>query len=174
MTCPPLSRRAGFESAAGIPQGLWVRNYKALLRQVKSMGFNTVRLPFCNQMLATNDSITAGVDFSQNPELVGLSALGFMDNIIDFAGSIGLRVILVRYSAKADNFYSESSWFIPGDAYYTEQLFISDWVMLASRYAGYAVVGADLWQQPRGTATWGTGASTDWDLIATRAGSVWL
>ena len=87
------------------------------------------------------------------------------------AGSIGLRVILVRYSAKADNFYSESSWFIPGDAYYTEQLFISDWVMLASRYAGYAVVGAELWQQPRGTATWGTGASTDWDLAATRAGT---
>jgi endoglucanase len=86
------------------------------------------------------------------------------------AGSIGLRVILVRYSAKADNFYSESSWFITGDAYYTEAQFISDWVMLAKRYVGYAVVGADLWQQPRRSATWGSGASTDWDLAATRAG----
>ena len=76
----------------------------------------------------------------------------------------------MRYSAKADNFYSESSWFITGDAYYTEAQFISDWVMLAKRFAGTAVVGADLWEQPRGSATWGSGASTDWDLAATRAG----
>ena len=116
---------------------------------------------------------TNGIDTYLNPDLAALSPLQCLDRIVAYCGSISLRVILVRTSAKADNFFSESSWFIPGDPYYSEAQFISDWVMLAKRYAGTAVVGADLWEQPRGTATWGSGASTDWDLAATRAGTLW-
>ena len=114
---------------------------------------------------------TNGIDTYLNPDLAGLKPLQCLDRIVAYCGLVGLRVILVRTSAKADNFFSESSWFIPGDAFYTEAQFIADWVMLAGRYAGTAVVGADLWEQPRGTATWGTGAGTDWDLAATRAGT---
>lgn len=125
-------------------------------------------------MFTTNAAITSGIDFSRNPDLVGLSALGCLDSIIFYAGSIGLRIILVRYSAMQDNFYNEASWFISGDPYYTEQLFISDWVMLAKRYLGWAVVGVDLWQQPRGQSTWGTGANTDWDAAATKVGNAIL
>ncbi len=124
----------------------------------------------CNACLSVSCTVPIGIDTYLNPDLAGLPPLQCLDRIVAYCGLISMRVILVRTSAKADNFFSESSWFIPGDAYYTEAQFISDWVMLAKRFAGTAVVGADLWEQPRGSATWGSGASTDWDLAATRAG----
>lgn len=123
-------------------------------------------------LLAT--SVTNGINTYANPDLAGLSPLQCLDKIIAFCGSLTLRVILARTSAKADNFNSETLWYISGDSYYSEAQFIADWVTLAKRYAGTAVIGADLWEQPRGSATWGTGASTDWDLAAARVGNAIL
>lgn len=72
---------------------------------------------------------------------------------------------------QANNLYNENLWYIAGDSDYTEQRFIQDWVMLAQRYRGTAVIGADLWQQPRGLATWGTGnTATDWNIFAATTG----
>jgi hypothetical protein len=36
----------GFETANHVPHGLWSRDYKDKLRQIKREGFNTIRLPF--------------------------------------------------------------------------------------------------------------------------------
>lgn len=41
----------GFETTQFCPHGLWARDYHGMLLQVKSMGFNCLRLPFCNDML---------------------------------------------------------------------------------------------------------------------------
>jgi aryl-phospho-beta-D-glucosidase BglC (GH1 family) len=61
---------------------------------------------------------------------------------------------------------------LPGDPYYTEQLFIDDWVMLARRYRNTAVVAADLWNEPKMNSTWGTGdLASDWRLAAERVGN---
>ena len=84
---------------------------------------------------------------------------------------IVMEMTMTMSLAQANNLYNEDHWSIAGDSYYTAQRFIQDWVMLAQRYQGSAVVGADLWEQPRGLATWGTGnSSTDWDLFAAAAG----
>src|SRR5579859_440176 len=36
----------GFETANYTVHGLWQRNYKDMLNQIKSLGFNTIRLPY--------------------------------------------------------------------------------------------------------------------------------
>jgi aryl-phospho-beta-D-glucosidase BglC (GH1 family) len=101
--------------------------------------------------------------------------LGCLDKIIEYSGSISLRVILSRSSSKADAANSESSWYLVGDKYYTEKRYIADWAMLAARYTGTAVIAADLWNGPKGTATWGTGnTATDWNLAAERVGNAIL
>ena len=170
--------RFGFETSTAIVHGLWARNYKSMLDQVKQLGFNLLRIPICNQHLIAGVGINSP-NFTLNPDLRNLSSLQALDKIVAYSGSIGLRILLDRHSAKADNFWYEPLWYIPGDNYYTDSRFIADWVMLAVRYRGTAVIGADLWNEPKDVgnlaATWGTGnVNTDWDLAAQRAGNAIL
>src|SRR6185503_18640543 len=37
----------GMETNAFCPHGLWARNWRDMLDQIKSLGYNTLRLPFC-------------------------------------------------------------------------------------------------------------------------------
>lgn len=149
-----------------------------MLDQVKKLGFNVLRLPICNQNLIAGTPVNSPNN-AINSDLVGLSSLQALDRIVAYSGSIGLRIFLDRHSAKADNFLNEPLWYILGDPYYTDSRFIDDWVMLAVRYRGTAVIGADLWNEPKNVgssaATWGTGdVTTDWNLAAQRAGNAIL
>ena len=67
-----------------------------------------------------SDAVTSAIDFTLNPDLRGLTPLQCMDVIIKYCGVVGLKVILVRFSGKADNMGKESFWYIPDDSYYTE------------------------------------------------------
>ena len=44
----------GFETAEYAPHGLSIRNWQSLLDQVKRLGYNVIRLPFSDAMLASN------------------------------------------------------------------------------------------------------------------------
>ena len=159
----------GFETSSFLVHGLWTRSYKSMLDQVKSIGFNTLRIPFSNQMLLSSSTInglnTNGAA-ADNAALLGLSPLQALDEIIRYSGSIGLRVFLDRHSAKADGFTSEDVWYIPGDPLYTEQKWVDDWVVLAARYRGNpTVIGADLFNEPKNTAQW-----VAWSQAASRCG----
>jgi hypothetical protein len=155
-----------------VVQGLWARGYKSVLEQLKAMGFNALRLRFANQMLR-DTSTTGGINFALNPDLQGLSPLQCLDALIAYCGELNLRVILNRYQAIPDNYEQEELWYL-AQTEYNEAAFVADWVMLARRYAGSAVMAMDLWSEPRGLATWGTGQSTDWNLAAQRAGDAIL
>ena len=50
------------------------------------------------------------MDFSLNPDLRTLTPLQCLDRLVQYAGSIGLRVILARSSARAGQSYSEALW----------------------------------------------------------------
>ena len=142
-----------------------------MLAQIKSLGFNTIRIPFANEMLR-NTSSTNGISFQANPDLYGLSPLQCLDKIISYSGNISLRVLLDRQSSKSNGAGTEALWYIPNDPYYTEKRIVSDLVMLAQRYLGTAVIGLDLWNAPGSGATWGTGSAlTDWNLAAERFGN---
>lgn len=160
----------GMETSSYAPHGLWARNYKEMLDQIKSLGFNTVRLPFSNQMLDAG-SRPNGMDLTRNPELQDLTGLEVMDRVITHAGRIGLKIILDRH--RPDSGGQSQLWYTSN---YPESRWIADWKMLAARYKGDAtVIGFDLHNEPRSPACWGCGeASLDWRLAAQRAGNAIL
>ena len=162
----------GFESANYAPHGLWTRGYKDMMDQMKQLGFNTIRLPFSDQLFDPN-SKPNGIDYSKNPDLQGLNGLQILDKIVDYAGQIGLRIFLDHHRSEAGSGAEGSGlWYTSA---YPESRWISDWTMLAKRYAGNpTVIGADLHNEPHGPAGWGTGDANDWRLAAERAGNAIL
>lgn len=159
----------GFETDTMVTHGLWRRNYREMAEQISSLGFNMVRIPFSQEMLQVGAQ-TKSIDFSRNPDLEGRTPLECLDAVVAACGAVGLRVILDCHSAKAGGYQEQDLWYLPGDEHWTEQRWIDDWVMLAKRYLGEAtVIGADLFNEPKRTATWGEGKpETDWNKAAER------
>lgn len=162
----------GMESDTFAPHGLWARGYKEMMDQMKQSGFNTIRLPFSNQLFDAG-STPNGINFAKNPDLQGLNGLGILDRIVAYAGQIGMRIILDHHRSSAGAGAEGSGlWYTSA---YPESRWINDWKMLATRYAGNpTVIGADLHNEPHGPATWGTGGVNDWRLAAERAGNAIL
>jgi aryl-phospho-beta-D-glucosidase BglC (GH1 family) len=162
----------GMETANYAPHGLWTRDYRSMLDQIKQLGYNSIRLPFSNQLFDAG-STPNSIDFSsgKNTDLQGLNGLGIMDKLVAYSGQIGLKIILDRH--RPDSGAQSPLWYT---AQYSEQRWISDWTMLARRYAcNPTVIGADLHNEPHDQACWGCGnQATDWRLAAERAGNAIL
>lgn len=184
----------GLESKDLVPHGLYDRDWRSMMDQIKSLGFNTIRLPFASETLRGDSrpkgGETGGVNLFMNQDLLvsgaydyhypiadqqAITSLEIMDKIIDYAGKIGLRIILDHHRSDAGISASENGlWY---NEQYSEADWVSDWQMLAKRYAGNAtVIGADLHNEPHGKtaeggATWGDGSATDWRAAAERAGN---
>lgn len=160
----------GFETSSYVVHGLWARNYKDMLNQIKSLGYNTIRLPYSNQLFDASSKPNS-IDFNKNPDLQGLDGLQIMDKIIGYASQIGLRIILDQH--RPDSNAQSALWYTSA---YPESRWISDWKMLAAHYANNPmVIGADLHNEPHSPACWGCGnVSVDWRLAAERAGNAIL
>jgi hypothetical protein len=65
----------GMETDLHVPHGLWVRDYKEMLAQIKSQGYNLIRLPYSVQTLSSSN--ISGVNFSigSNSDLQGKTPL---------------------------------------------------------------------------------------------------
>jgi endoglucanase len=172
----------GFETGDAVVHGLWAQDYRSILNAVKANGYNTVRLPFSNQMIESNP-VPSNISYNNgsgaiNTDLRGLSALQIMDKIVAYAGQIGLRIILDNHRSEAGNSAEGNGLWYTGS--YPESAWINDWTTLATRYQGNAtVVGADLRNEPHnatsGGSCWGCGSRTnDWRLAAQRAGNAVL
>ena len=183
----------GFETGNYTFHGLWSRDYRDVLDQIKSLGYNTIRLPYSSQLFdagtvsnsISNAPTTKWPNGMNLPLMVNgtmngtpLPPLQMLDVIINYGGSIGLRFILDRH--RPDSGAQSPLWYT---AAYSESRWISDWVMLANHYAGNtAVIGADLHNEPhhiQGNNTtgscWGCGnTAVDWRLAAERAGNAIL
>ena len=162
----------GMESHTFAPHGLWARGYREMMDQMKLLGFNTIRLPYSNQLFDAG-SAPNSIDFNKNPDLQGLTGLQIVDKIVAYAGQIGLRVFFDHHRSGAGAGAEGSGlWHTPQ---YPESRWIADWTMLAGRYANNStVIGADLHNEPHGPARWGTGTGDDWRLAAERAGNAIL
>jgi endoglucanase len=161
----------GLETSNQSPHGLWLRDYKDMLAQIRRLDYNVIRLPFSLEALRSNS--TNGIDFGigNNRELQGLTPLEVMDAVIAEADRQGLMILLDSHTLR--NQTIPELWY--GDGY-TEEDWINTWTMLAQRYRNQRnVIGADLKNEPHGQASWGTGdRSTDWRLAAERAGNAIL
>src|SRR6266404_5012728 len=83
----------GFDTASFALHGLGVRNWHDMLKQIAQTGFNTLRLPFSNQLFDPT-SVPQGINYQLNPDLEGLQGLALMDRIIQGARNVGLKVVL--------------------------------------------------------------------------------
>ena len=160
----------GMETANYCPHGLWARSMDSMLDQIAGLGYNLIRVPFCNQLFDAG-SVPNGIDFNQNPALKGLTGLQILDKLVIGAGRHGLKIVLDRH--RPDSGSQSALWYTNQ---YSEARWISDWKMLAQRYEGNdTVIGFDLHNEPHDPANWGSGnLATDWRLAAERAGNAIL
>lgn len=184
----------GMATAQWVPAGLDFQRYTTIMDLVKLLGYNTIRLPFSNELVERNPVVTGGVE--ANPELRGKRALQVMDDIVSYADRIGLKIILEDQRSRAArpmevNSLYETLWYT---AQFPESAWIADWQTLVRRYRGNdAVVGVDLRNEPHtggpgpwtvgrylhAGATWGPYSgvedpASDWRLAAQRAGNAVL
>jgi endoglucanase len=171
----------GFETTREIPGGLMVQDYRTILQTIKSSGFNTVRLPLSNQMVES-PIVPRSISYTNdtgaiNTDLRGLNSLQILDRVVEYAGTLGLKVILDNHRSEAGDSAEQSGLWYTDE--YPESAWLSDWKTLATRYAGNTtVIGVDLRNEPhnagKGGACWDCGGPNDWHNAATRAGNAVL
>ena len=175
----------GFETPDEIAHGLWAQDYHAIINDIKNLGYNTIRIPFSNQMVET-PIVPQNLSFYNtgpiNTDLEGLNSLQILDKIIAYAGQEGLKVILDDHRSEAGESAEQNGlWYTSA---YPSSAWVNDWATLAKRYAGNpTVVGFDLRNEPHTPAgdtyaqgaTWGTGdPNTDVRLAYEQAGNAIL
>jgi endoglucanase len=161
----------GFETANYVAHGLWTRDYKSMIDQMKSLGYNTIRLPYSDDLFKGTSPNSINFSSGMNADLTGLNSLQVMDKIVNYAGTDGLKVILDRHRPDASG--QSALWYTSA---VPESTWIANLKALAARYQGNAaVVGIDLHNEPHDPACWGCGDTTiDWRLAAQRAGNAIL
>ena len=183
-------------SGRGLPRGLWDRSFKTrtigsivhegLLDQIKRFGFNTIRIPVCQDTTWPNVStVTSFIDSNLNPELFTGSTLKTdiecLDILIEYAGAIGIRVIIDMHNltpkydpANVGKWYTTATPTSPGqstgsdDDLRNEQQWIDAWVFLANRYKNNPTVCAfDLFNEPH-FCEWNDDPLLGWPAAAER------
>lgn len=159
----------GFETDTRVVHGLWARSLTDMLDQMKSLGFNAVRVPFCPAVI--NGAATNSIDFAKNPNLQGLTSLQVLDVLANEMDKRGMYFLMDHHRPDC-NAISEL-WYING---YTEAQWLADLKFIANRYKDYKYfLGMDLKNEPHGAARWGSGnAAVDWNSAAERAAAAVL
>ncbi|MCA9797228.1 MAG: glycoside hydrolase family 5 protein [Candidatus Eremiobacteraeota bacterium] len=159
----------GFETGDHVVHGLWARNWRDMIAQMKSLGFNAVRLPFCPATL--QGASVSSINYSLNPDLAGKNSLQILDLVMAELDAQGLYILADHHrpdcNAISELWYTNS---------YSEEQWIADLVFVAERYAHLPhFFAVDLKNEPHGAATWGSGdPATDWRLAAQKAGNAIL
>ncbi|SEN66898.1 glycoside hydrolase family 5 protein [Nonomuraea pusilla] len=161
------------ETSHRVPLGLDRAPMSKLIADFHTLGVNSIRLPFSNEMLTDARPVTdAGV--AANPQLRGLTPLQVYDKVVEALTADGFAVILNNHTTTTRwccGLDGNERW----NSSQTTQKWLDDWVFMARRYrANKRVVGADLrnevrrdtWDNPN----WGWGDDHDWAAAAQRAG----
>lgn len=155
----------GFQQAGDyVVHGLWARNWRSQIKQIKQTGFNAVRLPFCQTTLR---NVTPGsISYNLNPELQGKKSLELLDLVVNELSSEGIYVLLDHHTQDCSTL--NQLWYTND---YSEQQWLDDLAFVAARYKNVPrVIGIDIKNEPHGVATWGTGnPATDWKMAAEKA-----
>ncbi|MEU0544023.1 cellulase family glycosylhydrolase [Nocardia sp. NPDC005978] len=148
-----------------VPMGQLIADFRAL-------GFNSIRLPFSNEMIGDARPVRG---LTANPGLNGLTPLEVFDRAVAALTDAGLAVIL-------NNHTTATRWCCAVDGSerwnsgQSTEKWIEDWAFLAARYrSNSGVVGADLRNEVRrdtlDNPNWGLGDKHDWAAAAERAGN---
>ncbi|KAI4142312.1 MAG: hypothetical protein LQ340_007386, partial [Diploschistes diacapsis] len=158
-----------------VPSGLDVRHRSHIAQTMRSMGFNSVRLPYSDELVLKNPLIPAHL-LSANRDLQGLRALEVFAAVVAACTSAGLGVVVNNHITQAGWYdgknLCDASW--KNDhlgpfcrVRQTEEQWISHWVaIMEPLLADPLVIGCDLRNEPRGL--WGTTSWAGWRRAATR------
>ena len=151
----------GAEGTNYTPHGTWFRPWRSIIDQIKSLGFNCIRLPFSGSMVGATPPTTA-IDFGENPEFVDKTSLEIFDLILDYCLEQGIYVVLDHHRRQAGDGADGS----PTGSGYTKAQWIASWTTMANRYKDHmAVVGADIHNEPH-ELTWNA-----WATLAEECGN---
>jgi aryl-phospho-beta-D-glucosidase BglC (GH1 family) len=168
-----------------MPFGIHIQRIDTIVQAIKNAGFNTVRLPFSNEML--HDKTAAEATWvGPNTTLIGRTPLEVFDTVIQKLTEEGIFVLLNNHSTTTHwccNYDFNGLWFGKNPYYsQTSEEWIADWQMMATRYANNPrVIGADLRNEVRPlrmqliplpkNPNWGRKNKRDWHKYATHAGN---
>jgi endoglucanase len=159
----------GFNSTTLQPALLWSMGWKEQIAQMKSLGFNAIRVPFVPDTLYNTTPVNqlVYVEPNLNPELIGKTPLQVLDLWMAEADRQGMYVLLNFYSVSMQTQYP--TWFLsnPADFHlvynnqaYTRENWARDLAFVARRYAGLShFLGIDLHNEPHDAVRWSTGAA---------------
>lgn len=163
----------GFESDIHTVHGLWAQSLLQILDLLEQNNFNSIRLPFSLDMIVNlNTTFPNGIDYSKNPNLIGMSSIQVMDTVIKACAARCITVLLDYHLFTGGSQISEL-WY---NNDYPESTVISAWTTIISRYLDqWNVIGVDLKNENHGIASWGdNNPDTDWRLAAGRIGNAIL
>jgi len=162
----------GFNGTSLQPQFLWAMGWKEQIAQIKTLGFNAIRVPFVPDTLYNTTPVDqlSYIDPARNPELIGKTSLQVLDLWMAEANRQGIYILLDFHSVSMRNQYG--TWFINDpEAYgvgkwaqtynaqpYTKENWIRDLTFVAQRYANLPrFFGIDLYNEPNGIVRWSSG-----------------
>ncbi|WP_232323416.1 glycoside hydrolase family 5 protein [Catenuloplanes japonicus] len=161
------------ENSRRVPLGLDRAPLAEIVAGFQSVGLNSVRLPFSNEMVHGTQPVSDAA-VTANPQLKGLTPLQVYDRVVAALTGAGMAVIL-------NNHTNTTRWCCGVDgnerwnASQSAQAWEDDWVFMAARYRNDPrVVGADLYNEVRRNVmddpNWGLGNDHDWFAASQRAG----
>jgi endoglucanase len=166
----------GFDEKEYVVGGLDHAPLREIIREIRSIGVNSVRLPWANETLE-RDPVVADYAVGANPQFRGKQAMDIMDAVIAALARAHIMVILDDHVSSADWCCKENDgnglWYT---ADYPEAQWLADWQTIVRRYKNQPwVVGADLRNELRGGAQWaGSDPKLDWHAAAERGGNAVL
>lgn len=164
-----------------IPGGLDVQHRDSIAQTIRKMGFNSVRLPYADEMVISNPKILPHL-LAANADLVGLRALDIFEAVVNSLTEAGLAVVI-------NNHITHATWCCGADPcdglWYndnlppicrirqTEDQWLDNWqTIMRPHVKNPLVIGADLRNEVRGL--WGTLTWDHWASAAERAGNMLL
>lgn len=158
--------------------GLDIQHRNAIANTIKSMGFNSVRLPYADELVIKNPIVDSRY-LTANPDLMGLHALDVFEAVVTALTDAGIAVIV-------NNHITSATWCCgadPCDAGWandhlgrlcrvrqTEEEWIEHWeTIMTPLVENPLVIGVDLRNEVRGL--WGTMPWEKWAVAAERCGN---
>lgn len=171
----------GASDIGSTPSGLDIRHRDDISRLIRRMGFNSVRLPYSDELVYSNPPIASSL-LSANEDLIGLPAMDVFHAVIRSLTNAGIYVI-------PNNHITQATWCCGAnlcDASWkndhlgpicrvkqTEDSWIENWWKIMAPLANNSfVIGADLRNEVRGL--WGTMHWSTWATAAERAAEALL
>ncbi|KAI0540741.1 endoglucanase E1 [Xylaria digitata] len=161
-----------------IPGGLDIQHRSVIAASVRTLGFNSVRLPYSDEMVIENPHIDDR-HLTANPDLFGQRALDIFAAVVEALTDAGIAVIV-------NNHITTATWCCgadPCDASWSndhlgplcrirqsEEDWIQHWETVMERFVDNPyVIGADLRNEVRGV--WGTMPWGRWAAAAEKCGN---